>query len=144
MHINDQPVKTLIDTGSTVSLIERKIVTGILHSTNKCVTMSTAGFGSLHSYSEAHQEFSLVNKSYEHKFHVVKSLGFQGVPIIMGFDSISKLKLNIYAGEPPRVYVDQVEIPVITNHVHSYQINIIHIEQDNPVCVSNRRFISNG
>ena len=136
MHINDQPIKALIDTGSTVSLIERNRVTGILNDTNNCVIMNTIGFGSLNFYSDDLQEFSLADKPYMHKFHVVESLGSQEVPIIIGFDLISELKLTIYAGEPPRVYVDQVEIPASTNHAHSYQINVIHIEQDNPVFVS--------
>ena len=97
MHINDQPLKALRDTGSTVSLIERNIVTGILNDTNNCVTMNTVRLGSLISYSDAHQEFSLADKSYTHKIHVVESLGFQEVPIIIGFDLISKLNLTIIA-----------------------------------------------
>ena len=136
MVINEQPVKALIDTGSTVSIIERNNVTGILKDTNNHVTMTTAGSGSLNSYSKAHQEFLLANKSYEHTFHVVESLGLQEVPIIIGFDLIAKLQISIIAGRPPRVYVDQAEIPVLTNHVHSYHINVIYSEQDNPVFVS--------
>ena len=122
--ICDKWLEALVDTGSTVSLIEEDIVTGNVVKINNHITLKTAGKGDgLFSNSKVNQQFVIGNKIFEHEFLVVKSLHLSPISLILGYDLISKFKFVIKAQENAQIFVDDLVIPTIASN--SYTVNII-------------------
>ena len=70
-------MQALVDTGSTVSLIE-DVATGNVVKINNNITLKTAGKGDgLFSSSKVKQQFVIGNKIFEHEFLVVKSITYK-------------------------------------------------------------------
>ena len=116
VEIDGNKLMALVDTGSTVSLIEESVVTGnpVI---NDNITLKTAGKGEgLFSCYKVNQGFEINNKSYKHDFLVVKSLNLPPISLILGYDLISKLKfINIVASEKNRptfaINVNEITVP---------------------------------
>ena len=127
--ICDKWLEALVDTGSTVSLIEEDIVTGNVVKINDHITLKTAGKGDgLFSSSTVKQQFFIGNKIFEHEFLVVKSLHLSPISLILGYDLISKFKFVIKAQENKQIFVDDLVIPTIASN--SYTVNIIASERE--------------
>ena len=119
-------INALIDTGSSVSLIEKSKVTVDMQLSD-VITMKTAGDGQgLISKYKVVQPFLLNNKQYSHEFFVVDTLKLPNVSMIMGYDLLSKLNFVVYAGES-RVILDNEELPVIT-HCAPVHVNVIKVD----------------
>ena len=132
MIINDKIHSALLDTGSTVSIIERKLVTGTIE-TNDNIFMRTAGEGpGLTSQYKVLQKFTINDRTYYHNFLIVENLNLPGVHVVLGFDIIKQLKISIHGGEPTKVILDNQIVPVVPcdNHL---KINIIKVEPLPPV-----------
>ena len=130
--IDYQIHSALLDTGSSVSLIERRLVTGtlLLHDT---VFLRTAGQGpGLQSQNKVVQTFTINDKTYVHEFLVVDDLNLPGIHVLLGFDIIKRLKISIHGGEPTKVVLDNMTVPVIPcdNHVN---VNVVKVEQMLPL-----------
>ena len=105
--ICDKWLEALIDTGSTVCLIEEDIVTGNVVKINNHITLKTAGKGDgLFSSSKVKQQFVIGNKIVEHEFLVVKSLHLSPISLILGYDLISRFKFVIKAQENTQIFVE--------------------------------------
>ena len=125
----DKWLEALVDTGSTVSLIEEDIVTGNVVKINDHITLKTAGKGDgLISNSKVKQQFFIGNKIFEHEFLVVKSLHLSPISLILGYDLISKFKFVIIAQENTQIFVEDLVIPTIASN--SYTVNIIASERE--------------
>ena len=97
VHIDGRDFLALIDTGSTVSLIEEKAVTAYMMN-NYNVTLKTAGKGEgLFSCYKVNQHFDINNRTYTHEFLVVKSLNLPTMSVLMGYDLITELEFVIFA-----------------------------------------------
>ena len=126
--IGDKIHSSLLDTGSTVSIIEKDYITAPIE-INDTIIMRTAGDGpGLVSAHKVLQEFTINDKTYIHEFLVVDSLHLPGVHVLLGFDIINKLKLTIQGGEPTRVILDQQLVPVIPCNT-PVNVNVIRVEQ---------------
>ena len=127
--ICDKWVEALVDTGSTVSLIEEDIVTGNVVKINDYISLKTAGKGDgLISNSKVKQQFIMGNKIFEHDFLVVKALHLSPISLILGYDLISKFKFIIKAQENTQILIDDLVIPTIASN--SYTVNIIASERE--------------
>ena len=128
-------IHSLLDTGSSVSLIEKQFVTNDLQLSDT-VVMKTVGSGQgLISTHKVTQHFVLNGKLYLHDFFVVETLNLPGVSMIMGYDLITKLKLIINAGKSS-VTLDDLELPIFTN-CQPLRVNVIRVEELKPfrLCV---------
>ena len=127
MTIGHRTIPALLDTGSSVSLIEKKMCTEKLKKCEK-ITMRTAGHGQgLVANFYVKQVFVIKSKAYEHCFLVVEETGLPHVKVIVGLDLFVKLKLNIYVDEALSVVLDGNKIPVIAN-AQPIMVNIVGIE----------------
>ena len=138
--ICDKWLEALVDTGSTVSLIEED-VTGNVVKINNHITLKTAGKGDgLFSNSKVNQQFVIGNKIFEHEFLVVKSLHLSPISLILGYDLISKFKFVIKAQENTQIFVDDLVIPTIASN--SYTVNIIASERERQTFLINNTEIN--
>ena len=127
VEISGKSYEALVDTGSTVSLIEEAVVTGDPVS-NINITLKTAGKGEgLFSCYKVNQGFGINSKFYEHEFLVVKSLNLPPISLILGYDLISKLKFIIKAQEKTGIILDGNVIPTIPSPL---TINIVASEKE--------------
>ena len=130
VEIDGNKCEALVDTGSSVSLIEETVVTGNLVINNN-ITLKTARKGEgLFSCYKVNQGFEINNKSYEHEFLVVKSLNLPLIFLILGYDLISKLKFIIKAQEKTEIIFDVNVIPTILSN--SLTVNIVASEKNRP------------
>ena len=135
VEIDGNKLMALVDTGSTVSLIEESVVTGnpVI---NDNITLKTAGKGEgLFSCYKVNQGFEINNKSYKHDFLVVKSLNLPPISLILGYDLISKLKFIIKAQEQTEIILDGNVIPTIL--ANSLTVNIVASEKNRPTFAIN-------
>ena len=109
---NDQIVLALVDTGSTVSIIEHAIATCSVQR-ERSVTMKTAGGGEIISLLTVNQKFKIAGVTCVYEFKVVRSLGLKGVQMILGFDLISHYEFSIEAGRNPKIMIEGISVPVV-------------------------------
>ena len=128
IKIGGQTYQALIDTGSTVSLIESSVVTGNLRR-NDNVTLRTAGNSQgLTSTFKVNQDFEINSKTYQHEFLVVESLNLPPLSIILGFDLISRLKFVIKAQDRTEIFLDGQLIPSF--QCPSLTVNVVQSEKE--------------
>ena len=128
IKIGGQTYQALIDTGSTVSLIESSVVTGNLRR-NDNVTLCTAGNSQgLTSTFKDNQDFEINSKTYQHEFLVVESLNLPPLSIILGFDLISRLEFEIKAQDRTEIFLDGQLIPSF--QCPSLTVNVVQSEKE--------------
>ena len=123
---------SLLDTGSAVSLIERHICNGEFIVKDK-IYMRTAGIGSgLMSEMSVKRKFFVGDRLIEHEFLVVDNLNLPGISIVIGFDLISQVGLEIIPGNGTHVYFGSNKIPILMN-TNSLNVNVIKLEEKCPL-----------
>ena len=128
IEIGGKKIEALVDTGSTVSLLEESVVAGNVIRNNN-VMLKTAGSGQgLFSSYEVIQGFSINKKEYSHDFLIVKSLNLPPIAVILGFDLISKFKFMIKAQETMKIILDGQVIPTVLSP--SVTINVVASERE--------------
>ena len=141
VEISGKCYEALVDTGSTVSLIEEDVATGNVVKNNNNITLKTAGKGDgLFSCSKVKQQFVIGNKIFEHEFLVVKSLHLSLISLILGYDLISKFKFVIKVQENTQICVDDLVIPTIASN--SYTVNIIASERERQTFLINNKEVN--
>ena len=138
VEISGKCYEALVDSGSTVSLIEEDVATGNVIRNNNNITLKTAGKGGgLFSCSKVKQQFVISSKIFEHEFLVVKSLHLSPISLILGYGLIIKFKFVIKAQENTKIFVDDLVIPTIASN--SYTVNIIASERERQSFLINTR-----
>ena len=127
VKLGEEYYKALLDTGSMVSLLHREVVTGKLKSIKEII-MQTAGNGRLGCNKRAVQSFQLGGTKVEHDFYVTDSELLSGVSIILGYDLIQKLGINIENEGGQRILLKGVPLQVVKTS-GPLLVNVVEFEK---------------
>ena len=128
IKIGGQSYQALIDTGSTVSLIESSLVTGNLRRSDNIILRTAGNSQGLISTFKVNQDFEINSKKYQHEFLVVESLNLPLISIILGFDLISRFKFVIKVKDCTEVFLDGQLIPSF--QCPSLTVNVVQSEKE--------------